>query len=132
MKNVTFCNKKSYFGIYNTKNIWCKMELTFCELRAKEVVNMCDGKRLGNIIDLVYDSTCGRVLGLVVPAEKTLFSFFKNNSVIFIPYNRIRKIGKDIILVELTPVSALNNPVKKADVPPPKEIDTPQEFEEVT
>ena len=109
------------------------MELTFCELRAKEVVNMCDGKRLGNIIDLVYDSTCARVLGIVVPAEKTLFSFFKNNSVIFIPYNRIRKIGKDIILVELTPVNSLNNPVKKADIGTQPTNDTLENtFEEVT
>lgn len=108
------------------------MELTFCELRAKEVVNMCDGKRLGNIIDLVYDSTCARVLGIVVPAEKSLFSFFKNNSVIFIPYNRIRKIGKDIILVELTPVNALSNTTKKADSPPPQELQYEKDFEEVT
>ena len=109
------------------------MELTFCELRAKEVVNMCDGKRLGNIIDLVYDSTCARVLGIVVPAEKTLFYFFKNNSVIFIPYNRIRKIGKDIILVELTPVNSLSNPVKKADIGTQPTNDTLENtFEEVT
>lgn len=108
------------------------MELTFCELRAKEVVNMCDGKRLGNIIDLVYDSTCARVLGIVVPAEKTLFSFLKSNSVIFIPYNRIRKIGKDIILVELTPVNALNSTVKKADVNEPTPTETPDNFEEIT
>lgn len=88
------------------------MELTFCELRSKEVVNTCDGKRLGNIIDMVFDSSCARVLGFIVPAEKSLFSFLKSNNDIFIPYNRIRKIGKDIILVELTPVNALNTPNK--------------------
>ncbi len=88
------------------------MELTFCELRSKEVVNTCDGKRLGNIIDMVFDSSCARVLGFIVPAEKSLFSFLKSNNDIFIPYNRIRKIGKDIILVELTPVNALNAPNK--------------------
>ncbi len=106
------------------------MELTFCELRSKEVVNMCDGKRLGNIIDLVYDSSCARITGIVVPAEKTLFSFLKSNSVIFIPYQRIRKIGKDIILVELTPVNALNN-VQKQDAPPPPSP-PPTNYEEVT
>lgn len=88
------------------------MELTFCELRAKEVVNTCDGKRLGNIIDMVFDSSCARVLGFIVPAEKTLFSFLKSSNDIFIPYNRIKKIGKDIILVELTPVNAMKTPNK--------------------
>ena len=84
------------------------MELSFCELRAKEVVNICDGKKMGNIIDLIFDCSCARITGLVVPGEKTLLNFFKGGNDIFIPYNRIRKIGTDIILVELTPVSALS------------------------
>lgn len=83
------------------------MELSFCELRAKEVVNICDGKKMGNIIDLIFDANCARITGLVVPGEKTLLNFFKSSNDIFIPYNRIRKIGTDIILVELTPVNTL-------------------------
>lgn len=83
------------------------MELSFCELRAKEVVNICDGKKMGNIIDLIFDSSCARITGLVVPGEKSFLSIFKSSSDIFIPYNRIRKIGTDIILVELTPVNTL-------------------------
>ena len=83
------------------------MELTFCELRTREVVNICDGKRLGNIVDMVFDSSCARVTGIVVPCEKTFMSLFKSNNDIFIPYNRIRKIGKDVILVELSPVGVL-------------------------
>lgn len=77
------------------------MEVTFCELRAKEVVNVYDGKRLGNIIDMVIDTTCARVLGIIVPNDRSLFNIFKCNTDIFIPYNRICKIGKDVILVEL-------------------------------
>lgn len=78
------------------------MELSFCELRAKEVVNICDGKRLGNIIDLTFSSRTGEVTGIVVPYGKGLFSILKNNQDIFIPFSRIVKIGKDVILVELT------------------------------
>ena len=88
------------------------MELTFCELRSKEVVNTCDGKRLGNIIDMVFDSCCAKVLGFIVPAEKSIFSFLKSSNDIFIPYNKIRKIGKDIILVELAPVNTMKAPSK--------------------
>lgn len=83
------------------------MELSFCEMRAKEVVNICDGKKMGNIIDLIFDSSCARITGLVVPAEKSFLNFFKNSNDIFIPYSCIRKIGTDIILVELTPVNTL-------------------------
>jgi YlmC/YmxH family sporulation protein len=77
------------------------MELSFCDLRCKDVVNICDGKNLGNINDMIIDSTCGRVIGIVVPASKNFFNFFKSNNDIFIPYNRICKIGKDIILVDI-------------------------------
>lgn len=82
------------------------MEITFCDLRAKEVVNICDGKRLGNIIDIVFDSCCACITGIVVPGEKSFFGFFKNNPDIFIPFNKIRKIGRDVILVELNPANA--------------------------
>lgn len=104
------------------------MELTFCDLRAKEVVNICDGKLLGNIIDIVFDSCSARIAGIVVPGEKTFFSFFKNNPDIFIPFNRIRKIGKDVILVELNPTTTqqINNlsTEQALETPPPE----PQEL----
>lgn len=77
------------------------MELSFCKLRGKEVVNVCDGRNLGNITDIVFDTTCGRIIGLILPAQKNFFSFFKSNNDIFVPYNRICKIGKDIILVDI-------------------------------
>ena len=88
------------------------MELSFCELRAKEVINVCDGKRLGNIIDMVFNSRTGVVTGIVVPFGRGLFSILKSNQDIFIPYNRIIKIGRDVILVELSPtpqVTSLEN-----------------------
>lgn len=82
-----------------------KVELSFCDLRAKEVINICDGRRLGNVIDLVFDCYCARITGIVVPYEKGFFNFFRSHQDIFIPWSRIIKIGKDVILVELTPQS---------------------------
>lgn len=77
------------------------MELSFCKLRSKEVVNLCDGRNLGNITDIVFDTSCGKILGLIIPSQKNFFSLFKSNNDIFIPYNCICKIGKDIILVDI-------------------------------
>lgn len=77
------------------------MEISFSSLRCKDVVNICDGRNLGNITDIIIDTCCGRVTGIVVPNNKSFFSFFKNNNDLFIPYNRICKIGKDIILVDI-------------------------------
>ena len=77
------------------------MESSFLELRCKEVVNSVDGKRLGHIVDIVFELESGRVCGLVVPGNKNFWNAFKGGSEIFIPYSQIVKIGDDTILVEL-------------------------------
>lgn len=77
------------------------MEISFCSLKNKEVVNVCDGKNYGCITDVMIDTCCGKILGIIVPSNKNFFSLFKSNSDLFIPYNRICKIGKDIILVDI-------------------------------
>lgn len=90
------------------------MESSFLELRCKEVVNIVDGRKLGHIIDVVFDlSTCS-LLGIVVPGEKAFWLVFKTNAELFIPVHQIRKIGEDTILVELfttsvAPPNKVNN-----------------------
>ena len=77
-------------------------EVTFCELRCKQVVNVVDGKCLGHIIDIVFDLKCGRILGLVTPGWRRWF-LFRPREDIFIPWRNVCKIGDDVILVELKP-----------------------------
>ena len=77
-------------------------EVTFCELRCKQVVNVVDGKCLGHIIDIVFDLKCGRILGLVTPGWRRWF-WFRPREDIFIPWRNVCKIGDDVILVELRP-----------------------------
>lgn len=77
------------------------MENSFLELRSKEVINVTDGKRLGHIIDIVFDLPSGRIKGLVVPMCSRGFSLFKQPQQAFIPFNQICKIGEDTILVEV-------------------------------
>ncbi len=77
------------------------MESSFLELRCKEVVNVVDGKRLGHIVDIVFELQTGRITGLVVPGDKNFWNVFKSGGEVFIPYTQICKIGDDTILVEL-------------------------------
>lgn len=86
------------------------MESSFLELRCKEVVNVVDGRRLGHIVDIVFDLMTARILGLVVPGEKTFWNVFKNSSQLFIPFNCVCKIGEDAILVELRGQTTPTNP----------------------
>ena len=74
------------------------MDISFAELKEKEIVNVFDGKKLGRIIDILFDIESGMVRGIVVPGEK---KFFKKSEDIFIPLERMKKIGNDVILVKL-------------------------------
>lgn len=78
-----------------------EIQLTYCELRKKDVVNLVDGRKLGKIIDVVFDIK-GRIHGFVVPGFKK-WAIFKTMDNIFIKWCNIKKIGEDVILVELRP-----------------------------
>jgi YlmC/YmxH family sporulation protein len=70
------------------------------DLRDREVINICDGRRLGYVYDVEIDICCGKVVALVVPEERCGFSF-AHVTEIKIPWDKIERIGEDIILVTL-------------------------------
>ena len=74
------------------------MELTFSELRTKEVVNTQDGRKLGKVCDMVFCYPENRWLGIVAPNGHG-FGFKKNG--LFIELRNIVKIGEDVILVNV-------------------------------
>ena len=74
------------------------MDVSYNELRNKDVVNLNDGSKMGRIIDIIIDCDSGRVLGFVVPGEKRLF---KKSDDIIIPLEKVRRIGDDVILVRI-------------------------------
>jgi YlmC/YmxH family sporulation protein len=77
-------------------------ELSFCELRCKQVINVVDGKYLGRICDIIFARGSAKILGFVVPGDGA-FRFLKKRGDLFIPFDRICKIGIDTVLVELKP-----------------------------
>jgi len=76
--------------------------LTNCriaDLQCKEVVNLCDGCRLGYVADVLIDICSGRLVALVVPGRSGVMSFLVKDEEYVIPWDDIEKIGDDIILV---------------------------------
>jgi len=76
------------------------MELTFSQLRKKEVVNVCDARSYGRVCDLLFTSEKGEILGIIVPGRRG-FNIFKFKNEMYIEWCKIKKIGKDVILVDL-------------------------------
>ena len=86
------------------------METSFLELRCKELVNVVDGRRLGHIVDVVFNLENGCMLGVVVPGEKNFWNVFKGGMELFIGISQIVKVGEDAVLVELFANANPNQP----------------------
>ena len=72
------------------------------DFKHKEVINICDGKRLGFVQDVCADLETGKITSIIVPGgTNKLMSLFSNINDIVIPWENIRCIGEDLILVEL-------------------------------
>ena len=75
--------------------------MRICELREKEVVNVCDGERLGNICDVDFEERTGRICSLIIPGPCKVFGIIGRDSEYIIPYECVERIGADVVLVEV-------------------------------
>jgi YlmC/YmxH family sporulation protein len=69
------------------------------EFQIKDVVNVSDGKRLGNIGDIEINLTTGKIEAVVISGSGRVLGFFGKDEDIVIPWRNIIKIGQDVILV---------------------------------
>ena len=79
------------------------METRIAELRYKEVTSVTDGSRFGYVGDMEVDLESGQVRALVVPGRLRLFGLLGREEDRYIPWDRVRRFGEDIILVEQEP-----------------------------
>lgn len=82
--------------------------MRICELREKEVVNVCDGERLGNICDVDFEEHTGRICTLVIPGPCKIFGIIGRDSEYLIPYECVKRIGSDVVLVEVEAAKCLH------------------------
>ncbi|MFC5987991.1 YlmC/YmxH family sporulation protein [Marinicrinis lubricantis] len=71
------------------------------DFQTKDVINIVDGKKLGQISDLDLDLRQGRIESIVVPSQGKFFGMFGSSSEVIIPWKNIVKIGMDVVLVKL-------------------------------
>lgn len=75
----------------------------FTELQCKEVICVCDGRRLGYIRDARIDLPEGHILALIVPGPCRFFGLWGCKDDYVIPWHCIKKMGPDIVLVDVKP-----------------------------
>ena len=77
--------------------------MKFTELRCKEVICICDGRRLGFVCDVKVEVPEGCVVAIVVPGPCRILGLWGRKDDYLIPWSCIRRIGPDIILVDIKP-----------------------------
>ena len=73
------------------------------ELHCKEVICVTTGARLGFVSDLELRVPEGEVTAIVVPGPCRFFGVLGRNDDFVIPWSCIKRIGPDIILVDIKP-----------------------------
>ena len=68
------------------------------DFREKEVVNVCDGKKLGCVAEVEFNVCDGKLTAIVVPLESGFLGLGAKERLV-IPWEKIVRIGEDVILV---------------------------------
>ncbi|MNO90367.1 PRC-barrel domain protein [compost metagenome] len=71
------------------------------DFKQKEVINITEGKILGFVVDVQADFENGEINSIIVAQTGKLFGNFLGKNNITIPWTKIKKIGEDVILVEI-------------------------------
>ncbi len=88
------------------------MMCTFNDLKDKEVVNICDGKRLGYVCDAEIDCISGRICALLIPGPSKCMGFVRGGNV-KIAWEYVERIGDDIILVNASKINWGDKPAPR-------------------
>ena len=71
-----------------------------CDLRNKEVINLCDGTRLGCPTDFEFDVRDGKITAIIIAGQGGFLGFGQSEDIV-IPWCKIECIGEDAILVRI-------------------------------
>lgn len=71
------------------------------DFKHKEVININDGRRLGFVQDVTANLEDGMITSIIVPGNVKFLGMFAGNNDIVIPWQNIKCIGEDIILVDI-------------------------------
>lgn len=83
------------------------------DLMGKEVINLGDGARLGFVdeCDLLFDGRSGRIDALLLPKHGLLTALMGEGRTHSIPWQSIRRIGDEVIIVDLNGAFERMHPV---------------------
>ena len=89
------------------------MECRFSDLKRKEVISEVDGVKIGYIDDLILDKNSAKVVAIVIFDRNFLFGIFGRREDYIIPWEKIRLIGEDAIIISCVTPKPRKKPKKR-------------------
>ncbi|MBQ4262674.1 MAG: YlmC/YmxH family sporulation protein [Bacilli bacterium] len=71
------------------------------ELQRKNIINIRDGKIVGKIVDVEVDTNSGLLIKLIIEKAHLVRNIFSSEEDITIKFTQIKKLGEDVILIDL-------------------------------
>lgn len=75
------------------------------QLQERQVVNIADGKCLGNLKDIELNLWTGSIESLILPAWNGFWHRLQNSGEVVIAWDQVVRIGIDVILVDVPELS---------------------------
>ncbi|OPY59095.1 MAG: PRC-barrel domain protein [Pelotomaculum sp. PtaU1.Bin035] len=77
------------------------------DLVGKEIINICNGARLGVVgeSDMDIDVDSGEIRSIILPKKNNIINLWVDRQHLVIPWEAVRKIGEEVIIVELDQTS---------------------------
>ena len=71
------------------------------DFKHKEVISINEGRRLGYVQDVNANLETGTITSIIVPGSAKILNIFSAGNDIVIPWEKIKCIGDDVILVDV-------------------------------
>lgn len=78
--------------------------MTLHDLSEKDVIQIKSGENLGRIDDLLFDEHAAKLQSVILRGRGHLFGLLGYEEDLVIPWESIRNIGADVIMVDAEPL----------------------------
>lgn len=82
------------------------MGLTLREIHEKDVIQLKTGENLGRIDDFLFDESTAQVQSVILRGRRHFFGLLGTDEDLVIPWQDLKSIGTDVIMVETQVESA--------------------------
>ncbi|WP_369902940.1 YlmC/YmxH family sporulation protein [Bacillus manliponensis] len=86
------------------------------EFQIKDVVNVSDGRKLGNVGDIEIDLNTGKINAIIIFRQSRMLGLFGKGEEFVIPWQQIVKIGEDVILVKAEYIDSVTEVIQTTTI----------------